>query len=171
MVEHRSSKPNTRVRFPSPALASESDAKRCGRCGITKALAEFTPKGKGRQSYCRDCVSEYSQEYYQKNKAAYVARAAAYHRKLRALVRAAKNKPCMDCRRSFPYYVMDFDHREGEQKRCNVADLNCHRRVSIRKLQEELAKCDVVCANCHRIRTHEREQYTARRSEQQGSLL
>jgi hypothetical protein len=53
--------------------------------------------------------------------------------------------------------VMDFDHREGEKKLSNVADLNFHRRTSLRKLLAEIAKCDVVCANCHRERTHQRQ--------------
>ena len=121
------------------------------------------PQRKGRQSYCRTCVSEYFRQYYQKHKKIYVVRATAYHRKMRELVRGAKSKPCMDCGTSYPYYVMDFDHRAGEQKLCNVADLNCRRRVSVGKLLEELAKCDAVCANCHRIRTHLRRKQARQR--------
>jgi len=135
---------------------NESDGKRCGRCGVLKPLCEFTPKAKGRQSYCRSCVRTYSQEYYRKNKDAYVARATQHHRKLRVLIQQAKGRPCADCGKSYPYYVMEFDHREGEEKLCNVADLNCHRRVSMRTLMAEIAKCDLVCANCHRERTYRR---------------
>jgi hypothetical protein len=142
----------------------EQAVKRCGRCGLVKALDEFTPKGKGRQSYCRPCVSAYFREYYQKNKATYVARATRYHRKIRALLREAKNKPCADCGRRFPYYVMDFDHRESEAKLCNLAELSCHQRISLAKLLEEIAKCDVVCANCHRERTYQRTWRFGRKS-------
>jgi len=138
------------------SLPDEDAMKQCGRCGVVKALDEFTPKGKVRQSYCRSCVSEYSREYYRQHKDAYVAAAARHHRKIRETLRGAKDKPCADCGRSFPYYVMDFDHREGEEKLCNVSELNCYRRVSMKNLLAEIAKCDVVCANCHRIRTHER---------------
>jgi len=51
---------------------------------------------------------------------------------------------------------MEFDHREGEEKLCNVADLDCQQRVSLRTLMAEIAKCDLVCANCHRERTFQR---------------
>jgi hypothetical protein len=51
--------------------------------------------------------------------------------------------------------VMDFDHREGELKTDNVANLVASPH-SMKKLLEEIAKCDLVCANCHRIRTHAR---------------
>jgi hypothetical protein len=142
----------------------ELSLKRCGRCGMEKPLSEFTPKGKRRQSYCRSCVSEYFQEYYRKNRAAYVARASNHHRKLREILRGAKSKPCADCGQCYPYYVMDFDHREGEKKVSNVADLNFHRRTSFRKLLAEIAKCDVVCANCHRERTYQRQMAKVRKA-------
>jgi hypothetical protein len=137
--------------------------KRCPRCDVVKALTEFTPKGKGRQSYCRPCVAAYFQEYYRKNKAVYVASANRFHKKIKALLRSAKDKPCADCGQMYPYYVVDFDHREREQKVCNLADLHARRRLSLDKIQAEIAKCDVVCANCHRERTHRREQATTKR--------
>jgi hypothetical protein len=64
----------------------------------------------------------------------------------------------MDCGQRYPYYVMEYDHRDGEEKFCNVSALNGHRRVSMSKLLAEIAKCDVVCANCHRERTFRRRQ-------------
>ena len=62
--------------------------------------------------------------------------------------------PCMDCKNSYPYYVMDFDHVRG-RKHKNVAELIP--TLSKKKIDEEIAKCEVVCSNCHRIRTHERK--------------
>lgn len=62
--------------------------------------------------------------------------------------------PCADCGQTFPPYVMDFDHRPGEEKSFGLAFAASGR--SAVEVQAELAKCDVVCANCHRIRTHER---------------
>ena len=59
-------------------------------------------------------------------------------------------------RRRFPFYVMDFDHREGEEKTAHVAMLV--NMLSINRLLNEIAKCDLVCANCHRVRTYKREQ-------------
>ena len=138
--------------------------KLCPRCQATKPVSEFPIRARGSpDSFCRACAKAYFHEYYVKNKEAYVARAALRNKKIQEILRVGKSKPCADCGCSYPYYVMDFDHREGETKLCNVSALNRHRRVSMQKLLEELAKCDVVCANCHRERTHQRKQYTAGR--------
>jgi len=66
-------------------------------------------------------------------------------------VRLAKEKPCADCGGAFPYYVMDFDHRDDETKLFEVSTgmLSFGRA----KVLAEIAKCDVICANCHRIRS------------------
>jgi hypothetical protein len=56
---------------------------------------------------------------------------------------------CVDCGEKNPI-VLEFDHRDPNQKIANVGKL---RYGSTKQLKEELAKCDVVCANCHRKRT------------------
>jgi hypothetical protein len=48
---------------------------------------------------------------------------------------------------------MDFDHRDGRQKRFNIGR-DALRQISEADLLREIAKCDVVCANCRRMRTH-----------------
>jgi hypothetical protein len=73
-------------------------------------------------------------------------------------LRAAKDAPCVDCGQRYPFYVMEFDHREGETKLFNIADVTSKRRTSKETLDRELAKCDLVCANCHRERTYQRRQ-------------
>lgn len=73
---------------------------------------------------------------------------------MRAWLTEVKSVPCMDCGLRYPYYVMDLDHREGEEKLANPSDLvNC---LSWKKMKAEVAKCDVVCSNCHRERTYQR---------------
>jgi len=74
----------------------------------------------------------------------------------RAILRAAKDRPCADCQVSYPYYVMQFDHRDAAEKSFNVGNFGptCSRE----KLLAEIAKCDVVCANCHAERTYKRSQ-------------
>ena len=69
------------------------------------------------------------------------------------IMRAAKDRACADCGVRYPFYVMDFDHREGQTKLANVTRL---RYVSEDALRGEIAKCDIVCANCHRERTWKR---------------
>jgi hypothetical protein len=85
---------------------------------------------------------------------ALVGKKKARERK-RDLINAAKNNPCMDCAKQFPYYVMDLDHVKGD-KICNVS-LMVSLRFSDEEILEEIAKCDVVCSNCHRERTHARK--------------
>jgi hypothetical protein len=65
----------------------------------------------------------------------------------------AKDKPCMDCHKSYPYYVMDFDHREPSKKLRAIAQM-VGLTYSFETFKKEIAKCDLVCSNCHRIRTH-----------------
>ncbi len=62
--------------------------------------------------------------------------------------------PCLDCKISYPYYMMDFDHVRGT-KHANVAELI--NTLSKKKIDLEIAKCEIVCSNCHRIRTHHRK--------------
>jgi hypothetical protein len=74
----------------------------------------------------------------------------------REIIREAKKAPCADCGIPYPYYVMQFDHRDGAQKSFNIGQIGptCSRE----RLLAEIAKCDVVCGNCHAERTHQRRQ-------------
>lgn len=81
-----------------------------------------------------------------------VRRTKAY---LSRYIQDLKSKtPCMDCKESYPYYVMDFDHVRG-RKHKNVMELIP--TLSKKKIDEEIAKCEIVCSNCHRVRTHSRK--------------
>lgn len=73
----------------------------------------------------------------------------------RDLLLALRDRPCMDCGERPPAYVMQFDHRDPQQKRFMVANSWCRSDVSI---AEEARKCDIVCPNCHRDRTFRRRQ-------------
>jgi hypothetical protein len=59
--------------------------------------------------------------------------------------------PCADCHRSFPHFVMDFDHSQGD-KLGGVGHLRS--RLKWGALRVEITKCELVCAACHRVRTH-----------------
>lgn len=67
-----------------------------------------------------------------------------------------KNNRCSDCRQKWPSYVLEFDHRQAEEKVANVADMVSN-QCSIENIKKEIAKCDLLCANCHRIRTFSRQ--------------
>jgi hypothetical protein len=96
------------------------------------------------------------QRWYQKHKHEQMARVKAASKKIRESVYAYKaERPCTDCGRHYPHYVMEFDHVRGE-KLANVADMiNKNTSGGVWK---EIEKCELVCANCHRCRTHDRRQ-------------
>jgi len=58
--------------------------------------------------------------------------------------------PCADCGKSYPWYIMEFDHIDPSTKKSQVSAI---KSCSLFKLIREIVKCDVVCANCHRVRT------------------
>ncbi len=134
----------------------------CARCRLDKPLSDFGRKRLNDfQPYRRPCQSEYKKEHYQGNEESYLASGRKRLGKLRELVRQAKDKPCTDCGVKYPYYVMDFDHRNGDEKLAGLGQLM--KRHSEASLIDEMAKCDLVCANCHRERTHQRGQSVSKK--------
>jgi len=120
----------------------------------------FKIKSKGRrQPVCRGCKKAYNISWYVKNKSKHKKMVKKNNDRYLALltdeVRKKKANPCEDCGKSYPYYVMDFDHVSGK-KLANVSIL-VRRRVTLSRLLEEIRKCEVVCANCHRERTFQRK--------------
>ena len=111
------------------------------------------------RGYCRACRSAYNKKWYLKNRDIQLERVTANNKRYgeltRALVHERKSQPCADCGAAYPYYVMDFDHRDGEEKVEDVSTLLGMKRT-VRIIAEEMAKCDVVCANCHARREHAR---------------
>jgi hypothetical protein len=99
--------------------------------------------------------------YHDRNRAAYFERNKRKRDELREIVREAKGKPCADCGGECPYYVMDLDHRGGDEaiEVAPIVALNWGKD----KLIAEIEKCDVGCSNCPRVRTHERGQYNGGR--------
>ncbi len=86
---------------------------------------------------CKLCAKQYHREYAQFN---------------RDILREEKERACVDCRKLYPFYVMDFDHLYD--KSFSIGK-DAHKHSAI-DLQKEIDKCVVVCANCHRSRTYRR---------------
>jgi hypothetical protein len=134
--------------------------KHCPKCQQDKpvgkggAFARNPTKKDGWCIYCRDCQNESNRGHYARNKSYYVEKAQRRKDEIRKIINAAKNKPCADCKKEYPPWVMDFDHLPGVEKCFNVAQWAQH--TGIKKLLVEIEKCEVVCANCHRQRTHDR---------------
>jgi hypothetical protein len=99
----------------------------------------------------------YDKEYRARNREKYRGYNRERRQRLKDHVRALKDVPCADCKRRYPFYVMDFDHLPTSKKSFGIAKYLARNLVSnYAAVDAEIAKCDVVCANCHRIRTHER---------------
>lgn len=61
---------------------------------------------------------------------------------------------CVDCKESYPHYMLDFDHLP-EYNKSDSPTAILH-RYSWEKAMKEIEKCDIVCKNCHAIRTWSR---------------
>lgn len=105
--------------------------------------------------WCKQCQREYSREHYKRNKGDHLARRHknkyGERKKKRAVVDAAKLKPCFDCGITYPTYVLHFDHRDPAEKLFTIGSE--WPRKTIAQILSEIEKCDVVCANCHAERT------------------
>ena len=101
----------------------------------------------------REARLEAQRQHYRDNKAAYQARAKQQKEIIKLEIRAAKDKPCADCGKKYPFYVMQFDHLED--KLGGISKLMSNRQIA--KARIEIAKCEVVCANCHAERTYQRQ--------------
>jgi hypothetical protein len=138
----------------------------CCKCKIRRLVEEFNFRNrlKGiRHRYCRDCGKKFTQDHYKRNKQQYIERSMRATVRRREYLRQVKSCPCADCGVQYPFYVMDFDHREGEEKSFEMNHVNY---VTMRAIKREIEKCDVVCANCHRERTYQR----IRQKVQRGSV-
>lgn len=66
-----------------------------------------------------------------------------------------ENLGCFDCKKNYPHYVLEFDHRPGEKKIDVV--YRVLKNYGSDMAWAEVQKCDVVCSNCHKIRTYTRD--------------
>jgi hypothetical protein len=119
----------------------------CCKCKVN-------PRRNNNSTYCKKCHNEYQKAYYKRKPENTITWTKNRSLEIRELVKSAKNKPCVDCGKEYPYYVMDFDHIKGDKKfNLSVA---ASKSTSLKRVQEEIDKCEVVCSNCHRERTFNR---------------
>ena len=99
---------------------------------------------------------KYRKQYYLNNSYKWKQYKRTARTNLRKIVLDAKDKPCTDCHKTYPSYVMDFDHVRGK-KRFDICRAYHTSLSGPNVLIDEINKCEVVCSNCHRIRTHLRK--------------
>lgn len=129
--------------------------KTCTKCSETKPLDQFSKSGDRIHSHCKTCRNAQYRAYGKSDKEKERLRLRTIENRAvaREFVQAEKSKPCTDCKNTFPYYVMQFDHL-GD-KVYDVAWMASH-GYTVKRLTVEIAKCELVCANCHAERTHRR---------------
>jgi hypothetical protein len=109
----------------------------------------------------REKQREASRRHYAKHRERVIESAKKYSKIARDRIRAyitthLKTNPCVDCGETDPV-ILEFDH--VRDKDFNISDA-ARKGVSIKKLNDEIAKCEVRCANCHRKKTYERSGLT-----------
>lgn len=141
--------------------------KKCSKCGSRKQLKDYYKRKTGLRAgeyyeKCKDCYKIRGRSYYHQNRERQLGlakkRKQKYIEERKNFLGKIKNKPCFDCGKKYPTWIMDFDHRNGRDKIESVSFLTFRKLVKFDKIREEMAKCDLVCANCHRDRTYKRLQ-------------
>jgi hypothetical protein len=131
--------------------------KTCTKCNVEREDVEFPFKNKKankRHSSCKICQREQKKKHYLGDKQQYRDRNDLKKKKKVQYLRDLKDStPCKDCGKSYPHYVMEFDHT-GEKIDCVTSLIN----KGWSRIIEELKKCEIVCANCHNTRTWMRNQ-------------
>ena len=103
-----------------------TERKLCSKCQEVKHVSDFNFRQRAagvRHSYCKDCGKQLTRTHYAGNKRQYLDRNVRAYMKRREMVQKIKSRPCADCGIQYPYYVMDFDHREGETKEYHLIAL------------------------------------------------
>lgn len=126
-----------REKYIKKPLSQEGKFKTCSMCNTSKPIDLFYKQKncKTHRAECKKCSS---------------SRRSVYKERVKLFLMALKDKPCMDCNQKYPYYVMDFDHKDAAIKKFNISQMRFNSRE---KIIEEISKCDLVCSNCHRERT------------------
>lgn len=105
----------------------------CKQCGIEKDTFEdyYWSNGKTR-TICKDCVKENERKRYNSIR--------------ENIIEFKKTLCCKKCGEN-RYYLLDFHHRNPEEKDYAISEKTHN---NIESLKNEIDKCDVLCANCHR---------------------
>lgn len=92
-------------------------------------------------------------KHYKNNSKKYMLKSRDLTRTIREFIRWVKEGvPCKDCKVSYPYYVMQFDHINPSEKSGTIDYMVSNYGKA--KIFNEMLKCEIVCANCHAVRTY-----------------
>lgn len=63
------------------------------------------------------------------------------------------SKSCNQCGIS-DVLVLEFDHKNPKRKSFNLGQAFMDKSMTLKKVEQEIAKCVVLCSNCHKHKTH-----------------
>ena len=107
----------------------------------------------------RDKLNESCRSYYRDNCERETAKKNDYRNKKKQIVEGLKSsKGCKICGEKHPA-VLDFHHRDKNNKVFSVSDGIKLFGFSLSKILLEIEKCDVICSNCHRKLHWEEKQW------------
>ena len=137
--------------------ASASHQRRCGRCGLTKRLDEFSIRYRETgelQPWCRTCMAEYKRGWYVRNRDHQLERVRENHERSKRENQERAwdylgQHGCVDCGEPDPV-VLQFDHLGDKRRDVSYMLLSGFTWANI---QVEIDKCAVRCGNCHRRKT------------------
>lgn len=96
----------------------------------------------------REYRKEYMRKWYEKNKAKHIAYVRNRDKKIKDWLKEYKSSlNCENCGENHPA-CLDFHHIDPKEK--DFAPGRINKFLSIKLLQNEIAKCRVLCANRHR---------------------
>ena len=130
--------------------------KKCYKCQVEKPLECFSKnvsRVDGLSGQCKECHKTLRREHYEANKPKILEQVKRKKMEYLKWYDSLKQKPCVDCNRTFPSYAMDFDHLNEKKFMLSLARKG---RWSKEMVLAEISKCDLICAVCHRIRTYNR---------------
>lgn len=130
--------------------------KKCYKCGFEKPLDAFSKNAHrkdGLSAQCKECHKTLRKQHYEKNKEKVLEQVGRWRDEYVKWFENLKDKPCMDCGRTFPPYCLDFDHLRDKEFTISKA---FRYNWSKKRILKEIDKCELVCAVCHRIRTYNR---------------
>ena len=126
-------------------------SKKCSRCKETKPESEFHKHSKrpdGLNTQCKKCRNSYLKNWYKDNKELHLQRVKKSKQRNRDMFLEYKQTlKCTNCPED-RWYVLDFHHKNPEEKEFNISE-GLRDKISFKRMMKEVAKCDVLCKNCH----------------------
>lgn len=142
----------TSAGYQAHRKVGEEICEACREAHISKCASRWSSLTEEQREAVRNANREAHVKYRSESEHLAKATHRRYREVNRAIIRAAKARPCMDCGVEYPYYVMQFDHLNDKEFNVGHTGPTGGRM----RLLQEIEKCDVVCANCHAERTHQR---------------